>query len=76
MSTILDQIVASKRKELVEAEAAVPFRALEQRLGAAEPVRDFRAALDRPGEVRFLCEIKKAASAALALLTDITSPIA
>ncbi|MBI1918618.1 MAG: indole-3-glycerol phosphate synthase TrpC [Planctomycetes bacterium] len=70
MSTILDQIVASKRKELAQAEAAVSFRVLERRLGAAAPVRDFRAALERPDEVRFLCEVKKASPSAGVLRAD------
>src|SRR4051812_4389063 len=70
MSTILDKIVASKRKELAEAEAAVPARVLERRLAGAAPVRVFRAALERPGEVRFLCEVKKASPSAGILRAD------
>jgi indole-3-glycerol phosphate synthase len=70
MSTILDQIVASKRKELAEARATVSARLLERRLAEAAPIRDFRAALDRPGEVRFLCEVKKASPSAGVLRAD------
>jgi len=70
MSTILDQIVASKRKELTLAQAKVPFRDLEQRLRTAPPLRNFRAALERPGEVRFLCEVKKASPSAGILRAD------
>ena len=43
---------------------------LERRLAVAAPVRDFRAALDRPGEVRFLCEVKKASPSAGVLRAD------
>lgn len=70
MSSILDRIVASKTKELADAQAAVPGRDLERRLTEAAPVRDFRAALERPGEVRFIAEVKKASPSAGVLRAD------
>ncbi len=70
MSTILDQIVASKRKELADAQAAVPCRDLERRLARTPPVRNFQAALERPGEMRFICEVKKASPSAGVIRAD------
>ena len=46
MSTILDQIVASKRLEIEAAQDQVPATELERRLAGAPPVRDFRGAMD------------------------------
>jgi indole-3-glycerol phosphate synthase len=64
MSTILDRIVVSKRREIEAAQARVPAAELERRLASAPPVRDFRAALDVPGEVRFIAEVKRASPSA------------
>lgn len=60
MTTILDDIVASKARELAESRQRLPEAELERRLAAAPPVRDFRAALDRPGSVQVIAEVKKA----------------
>jgi indole-3-glycerol phosphate synthase len=70
MSTILDQIVASKHREIAAARARLPEAALEVQLAAASPVRDFQAALDRPGEIRILAEIKKASPSTGVLRAD------
>jgi indole-3-glycerol phosphate synthase len=70
MSTILDKIVASKRREIAEARRRMPETVLETKLGDAPPVRDFRAALDRPGQVRILAEVKKASPSAGVLRAD------
>ena len=70
MSTILERIVATKKKELAEAQATVPHRELQRRLAQAPPVRDFRAALERSGEMRFIAEIKKASPSAGVLRED------
>lgn len=64
MTTILDRIVASKRQEIHDARAAVPERALEQRLPHAPPVRDFRAALQKPPGVQIIAEVKRASPSA------------
>jgi indole-3-glycerol phosphate synthase len=45
VTTILDQIVATKREEIARAKAAVPIDRLVDRLADAPPVRDFFAAL-------------------------------
>src|SRR5215469_787346 len=70
MSTVLDRIVASKRRELDEARARVPAAELERRLGEAPPVRDFRAALEAPGGVQIIAEVKKASPSAGVLRAD------
>jgi indole-3-glycerol phosphate synthase len=70
MSTILERIVASKRRELDEARARVPAADLERRLAGAPPVRDFRAALEVPGGVQVIAEVKKASPSAGLLRAD------
>jgi indole-3-glycerol phosphate synthase len=75
MGTILDRIVASKRRELDEACARVPGVQLERRLAEAPPVRDFRTALEAPGGVQIIAEVKKASPSAGVLRADF-DPIA
>jgi indole-3-glycerol phosphate synthase len=70
MSTVLDRIVTSKRRELDEARARVPAAELERRLAEAPPVRDFRAALEAPGGVQIIAEVKKASPSAGVLRAD------
>ena len=70
MSTILDRIMISKRRELDEARARVPAADLERRLADAPPVRDFRAALEAPAGVRIIAEVKKASPSAGVLKVD------
>ena len=60
MSTILDQIVADKRREIAAAKAALAERELTARLVDAPPVRDFFAALAAPGPIKLIAEVKKA----------------
>jgi indole-3-glycerol phosphate synthase len=70
VSSILDKIVASKLREIVEARRLTCDDELERQLGNAAPVRDFRAALDKSGEVQFLAEVKKASPSAGVLRPD------
>jgi len=75
MATILDKIVASKRQEVEAARQKIPARELEARLGNAPAVRDFRAALERPGDIQIIAEVKKASPSAGVLRADF-DPIA
>jgi indole-3-glycerol phosphate synthase len=70
MTTILDTIVAQKRREVAEAKASVPEEALGQRAAAAPPVRDFYAALTRTGPIRLVAEVKRASPSKGVLRTD------
>jgi indole-3-glycerol phosphate synthase len=70
MATILDTIVAQKRQQVATAQARLPEAELERRLATAPAVRDFRGALDRPGEVRVIAEVKKASPSAGLLRPD------
>lgn len=70
MSTILDRIVAAKWRELETARTAIPTSELERRCAALPPVRDFAAALDRPGMVSVIAEVKKASPSAGVIRAD------
>ena len=60
MANVLEKIVATKRKEIEAAKRTTPLAELRSQLASAPPVRDFFAALDVPGEVRLIAEVKKA----------------
>jgi indole-3-glycerol phosphate synthase len=59
MTTILDEIVARKHREVAVARERVPTMALEGRLAVASPVRDFFAAVSAPGAIRLIAEFKR-----------------
>lgn len=64
MKAGLEEIVARKRRDLAGQMSAVPLALLERKLADALPVRDFAAALRRPGEVALIAELKKASPSA------------
>jgi indole-3-glycerol phosphate synthase len=57
--SILEDIVERKRREVAVARERVPTAALEGRLAVAPPVRDFFAAVSRPGAVNLIAEFKR-----------------
>ena len=61
--TILDTIVEHKWAEITAARAVVPVAELERRAADQPPVRDFTAALLKPG-MRVIAEVKKASPSA------------
>ena len=70
MPTILDEIVATQRRELAAAKARMPLEELEAQAAEAPPVRDFRAALAGPGPIRLIAEVKKASPSGGVLRED------
>lgn len=70
MTTILDEIVAAKREEIARAKAETPEASLRERLADAPPVRDFAAAISRPGRIRLIAEVKKASPSAGVIRAD------
>jgi indole-3-glycerol phosphate synthase len=75
MPTILDEIVASKRKEIEASRRRFPIDELEVQAASAPPARDFRAALEGPGPIRLIAEVKKASPSAQVIREDF-DPIA
>ncbi len=70
MSTILDTIIASKRREIAAAKERVPEAELRRRLAFAPPPRPFRAALERSNDIGVIAEVKKASPSAGVLRAD------
>ena len=64
MSTILDEIVASKRREIKAARSHVSSAELEQQLAHAAAPRDFRASLEGSPGIAVIAEIKRASPSA------------
>lgn len=60
MPTILDEIVASRRRWLENQKALVPEAELRRRAADAPPPRDFLAALAAAPPIRLIAEVKKA----------------
>ena len=75
MPTILDEIVASKRREVAAARLRMPLDEMEVQAATAPPVRDFRAALAGPGPIQLIAEVKKASPSARVIRADF-DPIA
>jgi indole-3-glycerol phosphate synthase len=68
--TILDKIVATKRREIAAARERAPQAELERRIATSPPVRDFFAAVSKPGAVRLIAEVKKASPSAGVIRAD------
>jgi indole-3-glycerol phosphate synthase len=70
MMSILDEIVASKLQEVATARRRFPLEELEAQAATAPPVRDFRAALEGPGPIQLIAEVKKASPSAQVIRAD------
>jgi indole-3-glycerol phosphate synthase len=68
--TVLDRIVAAKRREIAAARDFQPEAELRKRLAHAPPPRDFFAALAQSGPIRLIAEIKKASPSAGVIRAD------
>ncbi len=69
MANILETIAEKKWEEIAEARARVPEAELDKRIRNLPPVRDFTAALRRPG-MRIIAEVKKASPSAGVIRPD------
>lgn len=69
MANILDEIVASKRRELEAARVAISGDELERRIAGLPPIRDFEGMLRRPG-MQIIAEVKKASPSAGVIRAD------
>jgi len=70
MADILEDIVASKRREVEAGRRRLPLEEMEHQASEAPPVRDFRAALAGPGPIRLIAEVKKASPTAKLIRAD------
>jgi indole-3-glycerol phosphate synthase len=70
MATILDEIVASKQREITASRTRMPQADLERLLPALSSTRDFRAALEAQRDIAVIAEVKKASPSAGLLRLD------
>ena len=68
--TVLDKIVAAKRREVAACRTRTPEAELRKKLADAPPPRDFFAALAKPGPIRLIAEVKKASPSAGIIRSD------
>ena len=76
--SILDKIIAQRRLDVAEAQAAVPASALREKIAARAPANDFPACVRAAAEKTQLCvlaEMKRASPSKgdIALLTNLTN---
>jgi indole-3-glycerol phosphate synthase len=71
MASILDRIVESKWREVATAKAKVAEQVLDRIASEMATGRDFAAALQVPGEIRIIAEVKKASPSAGVIRPDL-----
>jgi len=69
-ASILDEIVASKRREVAAGRKRMPLEELEAQAAEAPPIRDFRSALDGRGAIQLIAEVKKASPSVKVIRED------
>jgi indole-3-glycerol phosphate synthase len=69
-ATVLDKIVAAKRREITACRTRTPEFELRKKLADAPPPRDFFAALAKLGPIRLIAEVKKASPSAGVIRSD------
>jgi indole-3-glycerol phosphate synthase len=70
MASILDTIVADKRREIAAAKERIPLAEIERRLRDAPPLRDFLGSLRRGQGIGVIAEVKKASPSAGVIKLD------
>jgi indole-3-glycerol phosphate synthase len=70
MANILDEIVATKWREIAAVRERVHLGTLERAAEKVTPARGFAAALNVPGEIRIIAEVKKASPSAGVIRED------
>jgi indole-3-glycerol phosphate synthase len=70
MANILDEIVATKWREIAAARERVHIGTLERAAEKMLPARGFAAALNVPGDLRIIAEVKKASPSAGVIRED------
>ncbi|REK18441.1 MAG: indole-3-glycerol phosphate synthase TrpC [Planctomycetota bacterium] len=70
MANVLDEIVATKRREIAAAKAARPEDQVRQIAAEAPPVRNFFEPLAAGGPIRLIAEVKKASPSAGVIRAD------
>ena len=69
-NNILEKIVQTKRQEIAAAKERVTEQSLRDRLSESPAPRDFFGALDNPGEISLIAEVKKASPSAGIIRAD------
>jgi len=70
MTTVLETIVAQKRREVEEAKFIRPVQELEKQAAQQPAARDFRKALEASPDIQIIAEVKKASPSSGVLCPD------